>query len=370
MKIGLVSAYDHAHPGGVREHISCLEDNFTRLGHQVKILAPFSYQQPLTRNVIPVCRPTFYIPSGGSTARMNIFPRPWSRLKAILNEEQFDILHIHEPMLPWLPVNALRLSKTINIGTFHAYHPRSLGYRLWKPYLYRLWFKKLHGIIAVSEAAREFHNYYFPADYTIIPNGIAYNHFSAEVAPIEKFCDGKLNILFVGRIEKRKGLKYLLGAFKRLKGRFPDIRLIVVGPGGKSHKLLGHHNLEDVHFTGYVSYEDLPRYFKTAHVFCAPATGAESFGIVLLEAMAAGTPVVASNIKGYAGLVTHGVNALLAQPMDEESLANAIARVLEDKSLREKLIANGKRKSVDYRWEHVAEELLDFYTNTIRRCRK
>lgn len=370
MKIALVSAYDHAHPGGVREHISHLEANFTKMGHQVKIMAPFSYQQPLERNVIPLGRPIFYIPSGGSTARMNIFPRPWSRLKAILKEEEFDIIHIHEPMLPWLPVNTLRLSQTINIGTFHAYHPRSLGYVLWKPYLYRLWFKKLHGIIAVSEAAREFHNRYFPADYTIIPNGIAYKHFSADVAPIEKYCDGKLNVLFVGRIEKRKGLKYLLGAFRRLKGRFPDTRLIVVGPGGRSHRLLGHHNLEGVNFTGYVSYEDLPRYFKTAHVFCAPATGAESFGIVLLEAMAAGAPVVASNIKGYAGLITNGVNGLLAQPMDEESLANAIARLLENKSLREKLIANGKLKSVDYRWESVAEEVMDYYEKIIRRYRR
>ena len=370
MKIALVSAYDHAHPGGVREHISCLEAQFTERGHKVKILAPFSYERPLTRNVIPVCRPTFYIPSGGSTARMNLFPRPWSRLKAILKEEQFDVLHIHEPMLPWLPINALRLSKTINIGTFHAYHPKSIGYAIWKPYLHPLWFQKLHGVIAVSEAAKEFTSRYFPGDYTVIPNGIAYSHFSADLPPIEKYHDGKRNILFVGRIEKRKGLKYLLGAFKLLKRRFSNIRLIIVGPGGNSHKLLGHHNIADVVFTGYVPYDDLPRYFKTADVFCAPATGAESFGIVLLEAMAAGAPVVATNIKGYAGLVDNNINALLAQPMNDKSLADAIGQLLEDEPLRQRLIANGKLKAVNYRWEHIAEEILAFYEQTIRRYRR
>jgi phosphatidylinositol alpha-mannosyltransferase len=368
MKIGLVSAYDHAHPGGVKAHIDHLKNHFVDMGHQVKIMAPFSYEQPLKKDVIPMGRPIFYIPSGGSTARMNLFPRPWSNLKKILREENFDILHIHEPMLPWLPVNALRLSKTINIGTFHAYHPHSIGYTLWKPYLKNISFKQLHGVIAVSPAAREFHMKFFPGDYRIIPNGISYTHFAKEALPFERYLDGKKNILFVGRYgEKRKGLKYLLGAFKILKKRFEQIRLIIVGPGSKMARLLHGGNGEDVVFTGYAAYDDLPRYYRTADVFCAPATGAESFGIVLLEAMAAGAPVVASNIKGYAGVVDHGKDGFLIQPMDEEALAGALAHVLENDGLKEKMRANGKIKAERYRWTNVSRQVMNFYIEIMRR---
>jgi len=368
MKIGLVSAYDHAHPGGVKAHIDHLKDHFVEMGHQVKILAPFSYEQPLKKDVIPMGRPIFYIPSGGSTARMNLFPRPWSKLKKILRDENFDILHMHEPMLPWLPVNALRLSKTINIGTFHAYHPHSIGYTLWKPYLKNVSFKQLHGVIAVSPAAKEFHMKFFPGDYRVIPNGISYTHFAKEVPPFEQYRDGKKNILFVGRYgEKRKGLKYLLGAFKILKKRFEQIRLIIVGPGSKMARLLQGGNGEDIVFTGYAAYDDLPRYYRTADVFCAPATGAESFGIVLLEAMAAGAPVVASNIKGYAGVVNHGKDGYLVQPMNEQALADGLAHVLENDALKEKMRANGKIKAERYRWTNVSQQVMDYYIETMRR---
>ncbi len=372
MKIALISAYDHAHPGGVKSHIDHLKDHFDREGHQVKIMAPFSYEQPLKKDVIPMGIPTFYIPSGGSTARMNLFPRPWSNLKKILREENFDILHIHEPLLPWLPVNALRLSKAINIGTFHAYHPHSLGYILWKPYLKNISFRLLHGVIAVSEAAREFHMKYFPGDYRIIPNGISYTHFAKEVPPFEQYMDGKKNILFVGRYdERRKGIKYLLGAFKILKKRFENIRLIVVGPGSKVPRFWksGNGN-DDIVFTGYVDYDDLPRYHRTADVYCAPNTGAESFGIVLLEAMAAGAPVVATNIKGFAGVVDHGVDGYLVQPMDEEALAGGLAHVLENEPLREKMRANGRIKAERYRWTNVSQRVMDFYIETMRRYGK
>jgi len=277
-------------------------------------------------------------------------------------------LHLHEPLLPWLPVNALRLSKTINIGTFHAYHPSSLGYALWKPYLKNISFRQLHGVIAVSEAAKEFHMNFFPGDYRIIPNGISYTHFAKDVPPFEQYRDGKKNILFVGRYdEKRKGLKYLLGAFKILKERFGNIRLLVVGPGSKKLRLWKSDNNDDIIFTGYASYDDLPRYYKTADVFCAPATGSESFGIVLLEGMAAGAPVVASNIKGYAGVVDHGKDGFLVQPMNEQALANGLAHVLENEPLRETMRANGKIKAERFRWTNVSAKVMDFYLETMHR---
>ncbi|GAH25704.1 unnamed protein product, partial [marine sediment metagenome] len=132
---------------------------------------------------------------------------------------------------------------------------------------------------------------------------------------IDRFCDGKINILFVSRLEKRKGLNYLLKAYQQVKREIPNSRLIIVGPGirlrHKYEKQVRQNRLEDVVFTGHVAYDELPRYYKTADIFCAPATGRESFGIILLEAMAIGTPIVASNIEGYASVVTHGVEGLL-----------------------------------------------------------
>jgi phosphatidylinositol alpha-mannosyltransferase len=185
------------------------------------------------------------------------------------------------------------------------------------------------------------------------------------VSPIEKFCDGKLNILFVGRMEKRKGLNYLLEAYKEVKQKIPNSRLIVVGPGTrlrkKYEKQVKRHALQDVVFVGYTSYDDLPRYYKTADIFCSPATGRESFGIVLLEAMAVGTPVVASNIEGYANVLTQGVDGLLVPPKDTRMLAQALLSLLLDEPLRQQMGAKGILKAKEYSWEHIAQRVLNYY---------
>ncbi|GAI20304.1 unnamed protein product, partial [marine sediment metagenome] len=156
----------------------------------------------------------------------------------------------------------------------------------------------------------EFANGHMSGHYTIIPNGVDLEHFSPDVLPIDEFCDGKVNILFVGRLEKRKGLNYLLEAYRQAKREVPNCRLIVVGPGtrlrNKYEKHIMRKGIRDVVFVGFAGYDELPRYYKTADIFCAPATRGESFGIILLEAMAMGKPIVASNIAGYASVVNHG----------------------------------------------------------------
>ena len=176
--------------------------------------------------------------------------------------------------------------------------------------------------------------------------------------------DGKTNILFLGRLEKRKGLRYLLTAYSRLKWDRPDIRLIVVGGGqmdADCYRIIGERNLQDVVIVGRTSDELRARYFKSAHIYCSPATGKESFGIVLLEAMAAGAPVVATEIEGYASVVEHGQNGLLVPPKDDESLAQAIAALIDDDSLRQRLIAEGVRTADSFRWESVARRVMDYY---------
>ena len=375
MKIALVSPYDYAYPGGVNNHIACLEERFTRMGHEVKIIAPSSNPKKGSENAIFIGKPV-PIRASGSVVRCPVSPKLLfsDRIKKMLEQEKFDIVHIHEPMMPALAISVLHhSSKELVVGTFHATRSNSWGYTMWKPLL-KKWMAKLEGKIAVSKAALGFIDRYFPGDYRIIPNGIDLQRFSDKVAPIEKYRDGKLNILFVGRLEKRKGFKYLLGAYGRVKKEFPQCRLIVVSPPGrlcdKHEKIAVRRGLSDVVFAGYVSDEDLPCYYNTADMFCAPATGWESFGMVLLEAMATGKPIVASDIPGYAGLISRGVEGLLVKPRDEKTLAGAILTLLKDKPMREKMGQCGKKKAQDYSWDVVAQKVMDYYQYLLQKRNK
>ncbi len=371
MKIALVSPYDFAYPGGVIHHISCLEHHFTRMGHQVKVIAPASKAvSTFGDRFIPIGTPR-PIPSSGSIARVTISLNLSSRIKAVLDQENFDIIHLHEPLMPMLCTTVLRLSHTANVGTFHASDGRP-GYNFARPLgklILKRWFRKLDGKIAVSKPAMEFAHKHFPGYYNIIPNGVDLAHFSPDISPIDEFCDGKVNILFVGRLEKRKGLNYLLKAYKWVKQEVPNSRLIALGPGtrlrSKYEKQVRRSGLKDVVFTGYVAYDELPRYYKTADIFCAPATGGESFGIVLLEAMAMAKPIVASNIEGYAGVVTHEVDGLLVPPRDEKALAQALISLITGKSLRREMGDRGRLKALDYSWEHIAQRVLDYYIRVL-----
>lgn len=376
MKIALVSPYDFAYPGGVVNHISALEHHFTKMGHQVKVIAPASKAVPnFGDRFIPIGKPR-PVPASGSIARITISLRLASKIKEVLAQEKFDIIHLHEPFMPMLCSAVLRFSdNAVNIGTFHACHGTFLGmsgYNFGRP-IGRMMLnrrrRKLNGKIAVSKPAMDFARKYIPGYYNIIPNGVDLEHFSPDVSPIERFCDGKINILFVGRLEKRKGVTHLLKAYQRVKQEVSNCRLIVVGPGTRLRKKyerqVRRSGLEDVVFVGYVSYNELPRYYKTAQVFCSPATGRESFGIVLLEAMAVGKPVVASNIEGYASVITHGVDGLLVPPKDEEMLAQALISLMTDESYRQQMGARGILKAKEYSWEHIAQRVLSYYARVL-----
>jgi len=371
MKIALVSPYDFAYPGGVANHISALEHHFTRMGHQVKVIAPASKAiSNFGDRFIPIGKPR-PIPASGSIVRVTISLHLAPTIKSILGEENFDIVHLHEPFMPMLCSAVLRFSDSVNIGTFHA-SGGSPGYNLGWPIsrmLLKRRCRKLSGKVAVSKVAMEFAAKYIPGYYNIIPNGVDIKHFSPDVAPVDEFCDGKLNILFLGRLEKRKGLLYLLEAYKRVKQEIPNSRLIIVGPGTrlrhKYEKQVMHAGLKDVIFVGYVSYDELPRYYKTADIFCSPATGRESFGIVLLEAMAVGKPIVASNIEGYASVVTHGIDGLLVPPKDKDMLAQALISLATDESYRQQMGAKGRTKAEEYSWEHISQKVLHYYTRVL-----
>ncbi|MCH2536608.1 MAG: glycosyltransferase family 4 protein [Dehalococcoidia bacterium] len=369
MKIAMVSPYDFTWPGGVTAHVTQLARELGRNGHEVQVLAPHSpsRQNENDEPFVALGR-SVPLPSGGSTARVSLSWWLYPKVRALLQREAFDIVHLHEPMAPILPLCVLEFSDAVNIGTFHASYKHNHLYRLSHPLIKR-WHQRLDGGIAVSPAALRYVNSAFPGNYKIIPNGIDLDHFSTKAAPWPEYQDGKINILFVGRLEKRKGLRYLLDAFSRLKWDLPDIRLLVVGPGNpdkESHSVLGARGLKDVVFAGFVSDDDLPRYYASADIYCSPATGAESFGIVLAEAMAAGKPVVASDIEGYAGIVTHGQEGLLFPRKDTEALAHALGTLIRDPELRRKLGAQGRQSVEQYRWDRVASQVENYYHDRMR----
>jgi len=379
MKIALVSPYDFAYPGGVTNHISCLEHQLTLMGHEVKVIAPASRAVPTFGDkFIPIGKPR-PIPTSGSICRITISLHLAPTIKAVLEREKFDIIHLHEPFMPMLCSAVLRFSHTTNVGTFHAFqhsvgylsHPLS-GYNFGRPIstiILKRRARKLDGKIAVSKPAMEFASKYVPGEYNIIPNGIDLAHFSPDVSPIDEFCDGKLNILFVARLESRKGLNYLIKAYQRVKKEFSNSRLIIVGPGTrlrrKYERQVKRNRLQDVVFVGYVTYAELPRYYKTADIFCSPATGRESFGIALLEAMAVGKPIVASNIDGYANLITDGVEGLLVPPKDEKALAQALISLMANESLRQQMGARERLTAKKYDWKHVAQRVFDYYVKVL-----
>jgi phosphatidyl-myo-inositol alpha-mannosyltransferase len=367
VKIALVTPYDYPYPGGVTAHISHLDEEFRRLGHTVKIIAPSSSDKAqLAKNNIIKVGSVFPIPANGSVARVTLSLRLSSRIKQILSHENFDVVHLHEPLLPGLPATVLRHSETINIGTFHAFWSGPwLAYFSARPIL-RRFANRLHGRIAVSYAALGNAARYFPGDYTIIPNGIDVNVFNEQVPPLEGFDDGKVNILFVGRMEKRKGFKYLIRAYAHLKPQAPNTRLIVAGAYDEEskkryEKVVTEAKLADVVFLGRLSLRDLARCYRACDIYCAPSIGGESFGIVLLEAMASHKPIVASDIDGYRCLVTPGQEGLLVPPKDPEALAVALLSEIRDVDMRQAMADRGCAKAQDYAWTKVSRRILDYY---------
>jgi len=366
MKIALVSPYDWNVSGGVNNHIRHLAERFVELGHEPHIVAPGS--KAATSSICPITTIGRPIPLrvSGSIARITLSLRTAGKVKGVLHDTDFDIVHVHEPFMPQLPIQFLRYSTTVNVGTWHAARASNFYYVYGRRLIQR-WQRKLDGKIAVSAAAVRHIEKYFPGYYNVIPNGVDIEHFARQAEPLAEFNDGKRNVLFVGRPEKRKGLKYLIRAFVGVQRAIPDSRLIVVGAGefGRYEGAVRNARLRDVVFRSNVPFDELPRYHHTAHVFCAPNTGFESQGIVLLEAMAAGLPIVASNIDGFAGVVTHGVEGLLVRPEDPQALADALIELLRDPERSHAMAKRGHERAQYFSWDRVSQQVLSYYERLI-----
>lgn len=373
MRIALVTPYDYPYPGGVTEHIASLDRVFRQWGHEVWILAASTKEEDeLDHNVIKVAGGVFPLPSSGSIARISLSPRAYPRVKTILREKAFDVVHLHEPLMPVLPLVVLRHSQTVNVGTFHAYRESSHpGYEYGR-HLLQPFFDRLDGKIAVSEAARDAVSRYFPGDYVIIPNGIDYERFDHGATALPAYDDDRPTILFVGRLEKRKGFEYLLNAFALVRRELPNARLLVAGAFDREDKepfvlQARRERIGGVHFVGFMPEADKPRFFQSCDVFCAPSLGFESFGIVLLEAMAAGRAIVASDIPGYRGVLTHGREGVLVEPGNVEQLAAALLRLLQDSQLRAQMGSRGQETARSMSWDRVALRILAYYEKLVQR---
>jgi len=365
MKVGLVSPYDYTHPGGVSEHVRHLGDWLRQLGHEVRTFAPSGRRDAETDipDFYRIGRP-FPLPANDSVARISLSFHLARRVGDILEREQFDVLHFHEPLMPALPLTLLRMSGAPHVATFHAFAKSNLGYYYGRPIL-KPYLRHLNETIAVSPPARDFVRHYFPQLHPhVIPNGVDVEHFKPGLAPIRHLRDDRVNVLFVGRLEKRKGLRDLLAGFRYLSERVPKTRLIIVGDGPLRHRVesyISSHELTNVVMVGYVPEQVLPRYHATADIFCVPASGRESFGIVLLEAMAAGLPVVATEIPGYLSVVESGVDSLTVRPKSPLELGVALTVLARDPELRRRLGAAGLAKAQTYSWRVITGRVIAVY---------
>ena len=368
MKIGLVSPYVYPLPGGVTQHVRYLYENLRLRGHDVRILTSSHGLQRASEGDVIRLGKGFSVPANGSVGTITLSPRYISQVRNVLERERFDVLHFHEPFVPFLSLVLLRESRSVNVATFHAYGGWSPAYEFGSRAL-RGYAERLHGRIAVSAAARHFIDRYFPGDYKVIPNGVDIDRFRRAV-PLARWQDGTRNILFVGRFEPRKGVLDLLKAYRILRKTGCECRLLLVGGGPQereARRYVATRRLRGVEFLGRVSDDERDQLFRTADVYVSPATGRELFGIVLLEAMAAGAPVVASDIHGYKGVVRRGREGLLVAPREPKQIALSVGRLLREPELAKAMSEAGVLRAEEFSWPRVTAKVDDYYGFVIRR---
>jgi phosphatidylinositol alpha-mannosyltransferase len=371
LKIAYVSPYDWSVPSGVNNHIFKLANIMRDLGHEVDIIAPASHES--AGKTVNILGKPVSLPASGSQTRIVINPKHITSIKDILSSSQFDLIHYHEPFMPLLSLMTLHYSKKIiphvvNIGTFHATREKgSLMYSLSSRFLGK-YMKSLDGKIAVSSSAKDYVAKYFPDSYEIIPNGIDIDRWGDPyILPIDSLkSDDLINLLYVGRAEKRKGLGVLLQAFSVVNHVRPSARLIVVGPDSSRRrkyqkKIMNTELQENIVWVTNPTNEELPRYYKSADLFVSPATGNESQGYVLMEAMSAHLPVIASDIAGYSYVVRNEKEGILVPAENVTALSAAMIRLIDDPILRSRLGKNGRIRVTEFDWSHISTRIADYY---------
>ncbi|CCH75973.1 GDP-mannose-dependent alpha-(1-2)-phosphatidylinositol mannosyltransferase [Nostocoides japonicum T1-X7] len=371
MRIGLVCPYSFDVPGGVQFHVRDLAEHFLRQGHVVSVLAPADEDTPLPDYVVS-CGRSVPVRYNGSVARLNFGPMTSARVSRWLDEGSFDVVHVHEPLTPSISVLALRASTAPVVATFHTSNLRSRALQAAYPLIHPL-IERILGRIAVSEDARRTLTSHIGGDAVVIPNGVDTGFFrTAEARREWQGADEAPTLAFVGRIEEpRKGLPVLAAAMPAILARHPRTRLFVAGPGDAETavELLAPAVREATSFLGMVSDEDKAALLASVSAYVAPHTGGESFGIVLVEAMAAGAPVAASDLPAFLRVLGPGPAGVTFTNEDPADLARVLGDLLDDRVLREELSAFGAQRALDFDWSTVAEEIMAVYETVVDAAR-
>jgi phosphatidylinositol alpha-mannosyltransferase len=366
MRIGLVSQSYYPRYGGVTEHVHALAQELRRRGHEVTIITSFfrrgekGFRDGVLRigwNIlVPFNRAFVDFAIGVSLKR---------QLRNAFRRLDLDVVHVHCPTAPTLPLFAVQVSDRPTVGTFHSTGGRTALQDLFRPLMVSA-MSRLDARIAVSETARATAELYHPGPYDVIPNGVDVERFHPLVKPFEEWRDpAHTNILFVGRLDPRKGVQDLIAAMPEVVARTDGrARLLVVGDSYLRPQIMAGVSSvarEHVHFLGHVPSADLPRWYATGDIFCSPATGNESFGIVLVEAMAAGRVVACSDIPGYRTVVTPNRDAAVFPPGDVPALARTLSQLVEDPARRGRLAEEGRRRALDFSWPSVVDRIEAVY---------
>jgi phosphatidylinositol alpha-mannosyltransferase len=362
MRVALVTEYYYPHLGGVCEHVHFFAREARRLGHHVDIITSQIAGAAPAPGVIRVGRSMpFYI--NGSLSRVTIGRSLLREVRDVLRDGDYDIVHVHSPLTPVLPLVAIEVAEVPVVGTFHTYFDRSLGYTVFRSALQRR-LDRLSAAIAVSQSTIVALEKYFDADWRIIPNGIDTTLFNPDAPRPRGMPSDVPVILFLGRFDPRNGLSTLMDAFRKVKGRGRRARLVVVGDGPlRSHYHRKAKGDPDIVFVG-AELDERPGYYANSAIYACPTTKA-SFGITLLEAMACQTPIVCSDILGFRDVVAHGREALMVPRADVDALANNLVRLLDDVDLRLSLGATGRSRALEYDWRYVSERVLSVYEEVL-----
>jgi phosphatidylinositol alpha-mannosyltransferase len=367
VRIAVISQPYYPQRGGISEHAHHTATELRKLGHDVDIITSrFRGHENDEEGIIRLGR-NVLVPCFGALSNVNADPGVGRDVRRILRRNEYDLLHIHEPLSPTLPLAAISNAppNTVLAGTFHACASRAVGYRVFGRVLAR-YAAQLNTRIAVSRAASRFVSRYVGGRYAIIPNGVDPVRFHPRNPPLEGLKSERPTILFVGRFYPRKGFHVLLSALPRILERVPDARVLVAGDGPLGPWYRAQARRAPVHFLGELSCSEVARAYRTSDVFAAPSTGNESFGIVHLEAMASGVPIVASDIEGYREILDAGREALLFRNGDPASLADAIVNVLTQPHRAREMSAHGRKKAERYSWAGIVRELEALFSGALR----
>lgn len=360
MRIGIVCPYDWSVPGGVKQHIQDLTESLLDLGHYVNVLTPTSDEENL-----PVyatnAGSTIALPYNGSIARIKFDPAAFTRTRNWLRNGKFDILHLHEPTTPSPSIIAAWSARGPIVATHHTSNDNMYAVKNMQ-FLLQPMMEKVIARIAVSEDAKRTMIDHFGGDAVVIPNGVRVSNF--DNAPILQDFDKNKTIVFLGRLdEPRKGLSVLVEAIPEVFERFTDLKLLLVGPGNESEILekIDKKYHQQVKFKGLVSSQMKASCYATAAVYVAPNLGGESFGIVLLEAMASKTTVLASDLPAFKRVLGDGKYGKLFRTNDSKDLAVSLIELLTDKQLRDDYVIKGIERANQYDWSVIVKQILDVY---------